>query len=212
MQDWVSNEIIQVVIYLLPGFIVTWIFYSLTRFAKPSEFERVIQALIYTVFVQTLVAIIRLVAFVISISGHNFGSSTTDTQMGWSVVIAIVLGLSCTWLANTDKLHNKLRKLGFTKETSYPSQWYGQFYRHYNYVVLHFEDGRRIYGWAVEWPSEPEKGHFVLADADWLIEKDGQNKSIPLTKDKSILIPSKLVTIVEFVENPNNQKESSYVG
>lgn len=55
--DKVAPELIAILQYLLPGFLAAWVFYGFTSFPKPSEFERVIQALIFTFIVQFVVAI-----------------------------------------------------------------------------------------------------------------------------------------------------------
>ena len=47
--NWASSEIVGVLSFLLPGFVAAAIFYSLTSYPKPSPFDRVVQALIFTV-------------------------------------------------------------------------------------------------------------------------------------------------------------------
>ena len=49
--DWASGDIVSVIYYLLPGFVAAWVFYGLTAHPKASPFERVVQALIFTVVV-----------------------------------------------------------------------------------------------------------------------------------------------------------------
>ena len=53
---------IDVLVFLLPGFVAASIFYSLTSHPKPEIFDRVIQALVFTVIVQVTVAVISMVA------------------------------------------------------------------------------------------------------------------------------------------------------
>ena len=50
--DWASDELVRVFYNLLPGFLSAWIFYALTAHPKPSPFERIVQALIFTVIVR----------------------------------------------------------------------------------------------------------------------------------------------------------------
>jgi hypothetical protein len=64
------------------------------------------------------------------------------------------------------------------------------------YVVLHLKDERRLYGWPIEWPSVPDRGHFLLVQASWL--KD--TEEIPIKGVKSILIDVNDVRWVEFME------------
>ena len=56
--SWASSETVTVLTFLLPGFVAAAIFYSLTSHPKPSDLERVIQALIFTVIGQAIVTAI----------------------------------------------------------------------------------------------------------------------------------------------------------
>jgi len=62
----VSQQVIALLQYLLPGFLAAWIFYGLTSYAKPSNFERVIQALIFTLFIQGMMFPFRPLAALLS--------------------------------------------------------------------------------------------------------------------------------------------------
>ena len=50
-----SKEVVALLTFLMPGFLVAWVFYGLTSHAKPVQFERVIQALIFTLGVKAVV-------------------------------------------------------------------------------------------------------------------------------------------------------------
>jgi hypothetical protein len=53
-----------------------------------------------------------------------------------------------------------------------------------------------LYGWAEEWPSAPDQGHFVIAQAEWL---DENNQSKPLTGVEKILVKAGDVEMVELM-------------
>ena len=181
--DALPKELITLFQYLLPGFVAAWVFYSFTSFPKPSQFERVVQALIFTIFVQALVFSIKKGLFFVGSKWPIF-IWNGHSNLLWSIVSAILIGIFFSFFANNDKIHKKLREWGFTRETSYPSEWFGAFLKNITYVVLHLDGERRLYGWPIEWPSEPEKGHFVLVQACWLTE----SKQIPLTGVESIMV------------------------
>jgi len=190
-----TSDLVQLLRYLLPGFLAAWIFYGFTSFVKPSQFERVVQALIFTLIVQIGVYLYKTVAFYFA-KYWILGPWNADTELVASVVIAAILGLLFAYFANNDKFHSVIRKIGASKETSYPSEWYGEFSNKVTYVVLHLDGERRLYGWPKEWPSNPEKGHFSIQQASWLID----GKETPLTGVDTILIPAKDVQMVEFME------------
>ena len=195
---YLTNDVITLLKFLLPGFVTAQIFYRLTAFPKKSEFEAIVVALIFTIIIQVLVYVIQALALFLG-TFFSIGPWTTEIELVWSIAIATALGLLFAFLMNNDLLHSFLRKRNITQLTSYPSEWYSIFAKYKSYVVLHLKDQRRLYGWPFEWPSSPKEGHFVLEDAEWLLDQPNQSgaTSIPLTVDKYILID---VASVEFVE------------
>ena len=186
MENIDSPLLISVLQYLLSGFVSAWIFYGLTSYPKPSPFERVIQALIFTF-------IIRVVAGV-----FDAFFEIQDSNFILSLILALALGFLLSYFANNDQCHRLLRHLKITKETSYSSQWFGTFSDNITYIVLHLKDQRRIYGWPKEWPTEPSQGHFLLQDACWLGEKD--EEAVLLDDVEGVLIDSANVELVEFMK------------
>ena len=192
----ISNNVVEILQFLLPGFIAAWIFYSLTSYSKPSQFERVVQALIFTLFIQALVITTKY--FLLKVGAYwSVGNWSEFSSLIVSIIIAIVFGVVFSYFVNNDKIHKYLRDKGITRETSFPSEWFGSFLKNITFIVIHFNDERRLYGWPIEWPSEPTSGHFVIADPSWL-EVDGKEKRI--TGVSNILIDVKDVKWVEFLE------------
>ena len=142
--DIVTTGIVGVLTYLLPGLVAAATFYALTSHPKPNTFERIVQALIFTVLAQILADQVPRPA-VLS-AGHPSAQGSDNWKTVASVLIAIVLAVLATYVSNNDILHRALRKLGITKETSHPSEWYSAFARKKpRYVVLHLNDRRRLY-------------------------------------------------------------------
>lgn len=187
-----SNGVIDVLTFLLPGFVAAAIFYSLTSHAKPGAFERVIQALIFTMIIKAIVTLYVMFSSSTGESRHWVG----DWEPVPSVAIAVILALVAAYVLNNDLVHRVLRRLSITRETSYPTEWYSSFSKPMNYIVLHLKGERRLYGWPEEWPSRPEEGHFRIVEGEWLTEKG----STPATGVASIVIPVSEVEMVEFLE------------
>lgn len=194
MENFAKN-LIAVLQYLLPGFLAAWVFYGFTSFPKPSQFERIVQALIFTLITQAFVFIEKSAALKLG-EIYQIGVWTTRSELLCSIVTAVILGVTLSYFANNDKFHKIARDVGLTRETSYPSEWFGAFLKNVTYIVLHLEDERRLYGWPIEWPSEPDRGHFVLKQVSWL---DNDNE-LPITGVDSIMINVKDVKWVEFME------------
>lgn len=190
-----GESAIRLLQYLLPGFFMAWIFYGLTSHPKPSQFERTVQALIFTLLIQA----------VVFVEHHFFGDvwpnffTSIDGGKNYllaSTFSAFLLGLIFSFSANSDCFHALARKLRITRETSYPSEWFGGFLRNVAYVVLQLKDGRRIYGWPRYWPSDPNEGHFILEQPSWLDE----TTEIPITGVSCIMVDVRDVQWVEFME------------
>lgn len=202
-----TKDIISVLQYLLPGFFAAWVFYGFTSFSKPAQFERVIQALIFTLIIQSVVFVEKNAALRFN-SIISLGNWTERSELLCSTSTAFFLGAVFAYFANNDKFHRLARNIGLTRETSYPSEWFGAFLKNITYVVLHFEDERRLYGWPIEWPSEPDKGHFVLVQASWL----NDDREVTITGVSSIMVNVKDVKWVEFMEKTweeNNEQKKS---
>jgi uncharacterized protein DUF6338 len=194
--ETLSTNLVEILQFLLPGFVAAWIFYSLTSYSKPSQFERVVQALIFTLFIQALVIILKYILITLG-QFESLGSWNESSVLITSILIAILFGTIFSYYANNDKLHKFLRDKNITRETSFPSEWFGEFLKNITFVVLHLNDERRLYGWPVEWPSESSIGYFVIADPSWIL-KSGEEKRI--TGVSNILIDAKDVKWVEFLE------------
>ena len=191
----ISGSVVTILQFLLPGFVTAWIFYSLTSYSKPSQFERVVQALIFTIFIQSSVKILEFTLLFIG-NYCKIGTWNESSALIASIIIAIIFGITFSHFANNDKIHKLLRNRGITRETSFPSEWFGTFLNNVTFVVIHLKDERRLYGWPIEWPSEPTVGHFVVADPSWLVK--GEEKRI--TGVSSIIVDVKDIKWVEFLE------------
>lgn len=105
-----GKDVVALLQYLLPGLITAWIFYGLTSFPKPSQFERVVQALIFTLFIQFIVGMLGRL-FEWAGRYYSFGPWDDTAKLQWSIAIAVLLGVTISYLANSDRLHKWLRDL-----------------------------------------------------------------------------------------------------
>ena len=214
----VSSEIVGAIYQLLTGFIVSWVIYGLTSYLKPSTFERVVHALIFTVFVRTILIVFRFCALFIGSHIFSFGYWSSDIELVWSIILAIFLGLLGAWCINNDFplylfrsdgeekcpsglkwFHNAFSKIKLTDKTLHPTEWYSAFHYNERFITLHLIGERRLYGWPKQYPDDPQKGHFIIQEAEWLLD-DGS--SAPLYTVKEILIPASSVELIEFSKRP----------
>jgi hypothetical protein len=192
-----SKEVVALLTYLLPGFLVAWIFFALTTHQKPNQLERVIQALIFTLIVRALVIVEKHVLLALG-TWINLGAWSEDSELIASVVSAVLLGFLVAWLTNTDKVHELLRRFKISQRSASPNEWCTVFGPREQFVVVELKDERRLYGWPKVWPSDPEKGHIFLTFASWL---HGE-KPVDLNEAEGVLISVKDVAHIEFVKAP----------
>lgn len=196
-----SKETVALLHYLLPGLLAAWVFYGLTSHTKPSHFERVIQALIFTFLVQAVLPIVR---WSLEYIGTRFAIHPWDgaSETLASAFVAVLLGTSLAYLTNKDSFHKWIRAKGFTTRASHPSEWHGVLSERQNYVVLHLADERRLSGYPQVWPSEPDKGHFFMVQPAWLTDAGEQSL---LSGIEGLLINTKDVKWIEFIQQPKEE-------
>lgn len=191
-----ANSLAVLLLQLFPGFVAAWILYGLTSYPKPSQFERVAQAIVFSFVIKVLIVPEKWALLWVG-QYWSLRSWNAEAALLSATLTAVAFGLASAYFANNDKVYELARRCRLTKRTAYPSEWYGAFARLPQYVVLHLKDERRISGWPLQWPSDPLQGHFELSDAAWL---DSKNSEIPLATVNSILIPASNVEFVEIMK------------
>ena len=137
--SWASSEIVSVFVFLLPGFVAAAVFYSLSSYPKPNEFGQVVQALVFTMVGQIIALSVQQLTILLGASRP--WPTTLDIIV--PTLSAVAFALIVVYASNNDTLHGLFRRLRFTRETSYSSEWYSSFAENPNcYIVLHLKDRR----------------------------------------------------------------------
>lgn len=111
--DDLVKDIIPLLQYLIPGFLSTWIFYSLTAFKRPDTFGQIVQALIFTFVIQGAVLAVGNLCLWVGSKGFSLGSWDDRAQTLWAFVFSLMLvSLPVTWLRVTNCT------AGYVSETS----------------------------------------------------------------------------------------------
>jgi hypothetical protein len=163
--DIPSQAVIDVLRFLLPGFVTAQLLYSLTPAPRPIPFERIIQALIFTIVIQVGIGGVEVSLIELGSSIVSVGVWSEQTSLVWSLVLAVLMAIVLALSQNS------------------------------GYMVLHLSGQRRLYGWVDEWPNQPDRGHFVMAEAEWLAD----DRRVPLTGVRRILIRAQDVEMVELM-------------
>ena len=203
----IAKDLPTLIFMLLPGFIAAGVFYSLTAHPKASEFERLIQSLIFTSIIKAVVIFLKfgLIYLTTRRGWRSLGKWDADLEFAWSVAVAIAIGLAFAVISNHDFVHAVLRWIKFTARTSYPSEWYSAFAKSRRFVVLHLDGGRRLRGWPDAWPDQSDKGHFLIDKPEWLLD---DNRAAPLYEVALMVIPAGEVKMVEFLKKAEEIEQS----
>lgn len=199
--DEAVSKLLPVLQALLPGFLATVVFYWLADAKKPAQFEQVIQALICTALIKFFVDLISEIALWIG-QWHTFGVWTANVATTWSIVLAVAFGLGLAYLSQHDLLYRFARRIGLTSRASV-GEWRYAFLRFPDRgVVLNFKDGRRLMGYPLAWPAEPETGHFLMEFPTWLVDDEAQ----PQDGVTFLMVANSDVQWVEFLEPQGSVK------
>ncbi|UOB22378.1 DUF6338 family protein [Pseudomonas orientalis] len=197
----IAGTLMPILQALLPGFLAMVVFYWLADAKKPGQFEQVIQALICTGLIKILVDGIAVTAVCI---GHwgTLGAWTENVATSWAVALAIGFGLALAYFSRHDVLYKFARKVGLTAKASV-GEWRYAFLRFPDRgVVLSLKDGRRLMGYPLAWPAEPESGHFVMEFPTWVVGEE----LVPQDGVTYLLIANSDVQWVEFLEPQGDAK------
>lgn len=198
----ISKEIVALLNFLLPGFLAAWVIYGLTNHEKPSQFERTIQALIFTVAIQ---ATVWLTKYILLWAGdfYTIGTWNEFSNLFSAYLISLTLGFVVAKSSHNDIIYSQLRKLKLTGKSSHPTEWSDVFSKSPRFVVLHLDGERRLFGWPEVWPSKPNDGHFFIIHPSWLTDEG----EVKMESVEGVLVNSKDVKWVEFLQDKGQVDE-----
>ncbi len=203
-----SFQVLQILIYLVPGLIAEKMVISLTEPVKSqSDISKIINALIFSVLIYVLVYICAN-DFPIIIKLNNNQFSKIEYK-----AIPIVLTISFTFLLpvlisilKKYDLHMKLmRIIKITNNTSRRSVWSDIFLNVNSYITINFIDGRRLQGLPTQYSNDPDEPFIYIKKPTWIITDDeGKINELQIDKIDGILItPEMKIESIEIY-----QKES----
>src|SRR5438128_1616546 len=167
---------------LLPGFLTAELVRTLSARRKRSEFDKIIQAFIYSFLVYVCFTIIGG-KFPITIhvkSGEGATHYLPEFHF-WPLLeltlIAGIMGVVVATMMNHDFPLRYFQKWRITQRTFLPTVWNDCFRMPTEYVQVELADGRQVIGWLVYFSDSPEDASLYLEDAAW--RKD-DGSSVPI--------------------------------
>lgn len=208
-------ETINILFFLIPGFISSFILDSIIVRKESHFLNKLIESLVFTFliyFITSFYVDIELFASITFTNGKpdfSFSNNITFliTVFISSVLIPIIIGT----IIFHDYHMIVLRFFHITDKTSRETTWQDVFIDEKRFIVVHFKDERRIFGWPMYYSNIPENGILYLYDPAWI---DDENNYIECDTH-GMLIKSEDIQFIEFLKSvkekgkKNEQKNSN---
>ncbi|MFH1859834.1 MAG: DUF6338 family protein [bacterium] len=188
---------LQILIFLIPGFIAATIFNVLVVRKERKEFEKIIEALIFSMLIYTIYSLVSGSSPVAlnQIKGtitYSYNSNSFLCLGLLSIGIPVILSFLIT-----NDWHMKLaRGLRVSRKTARSSVWFDVFCDIRKPIIINFENGRRIYGWPKYYSDEPETPYIFLLKPAWIQE----GKYVDLNVKGILITPEQKIESIEFLE------------
>lgn len=192
----------QVLIFLLPGFVSAMILGALVVRRERAELRTVVEALAFSVLIYTCYSLVSNTSPVVLKEVDDVTSiSFKGTEFLWLTLFSVTIPLALSLIMNND-LHMKLaRMLHLTKRTSRISVWFDAFYTYKRFVIINFEGGRRIRGWPMFYSDDPNNPYVFLWQPAWIVvnEKTQETEVIELDEEGILITPQQKIETIEFL-------------
>jgi hypothetical protein len=189
-------EALGILLVLLPGFAASYIVQMLAVRRRQSEFDKVIEALLFSfaLYLFTL----PFFGNTLPLSWRALDANHPDVYqvvIQWKhlaslAALALVFGIAFASNTNYDLLSRLLFKLGIEIRGSRINIWNDAFAELEGFVQVGLRDGRRVTGWVRDYSDEEGVYELFLEDAAW-VDENGQDKpvngpGILITKESGI--------------------------
>lgn len=196
-------QALQILIFLIPGFLSGIILDTFIVREKEKEFEKIIVALIFSMLIYTIYSFISGKSPVELIQDQQSTKLFYDGKsFFWLIVLCISIPVILSFLFTND-WHMKLaRWLRITRRTARKSVWFDVFCDKQVHIIVNFDNGRRIYGWPMYYSDDPDSPYIFLHKPAW-IEEDENGKGskwIDIDIEGILITPEQKIESIEFLK------------
>ncbi len=176
MEEFLKGQAgpVFILLYLLPGFLGAVVYNYLVERDKPSNFDRIIDALLLTLASSLIVHILFTVPLLPSFNVPKDSSPASIISIFLSrnilyiSICSVVISIIFACLNNHNVIYDVLNWTKITYKNSNSDVWYDTFYKYRKYwVCIRFYDGRSLVGWPKYYSKTGAPRELFLADATW---------------------------------------------
>ena len=166
-----SVAALNVLIFLLPGFLTDRIVVSLSSPRKRSDVVLVIDALVFAFVDYVIYSIVssrfKLAAVPVQFSeGATHFTSEQASALGALLLVALVAGLFWAKASDAGWIYGPLKFAHLTRVTGRVDAWHDVFNEyHGRWLQLILKDGTKITGWARYFSDDPDKRELFRREA-----------------------------------------------
>lgn len=189
-------QALQFLIFLIPGFISATILDSLVVRKERKELGKIIEALIFSMIIYTIYSFISGRS---PVTLNQIEKSITYDSKSflWLGLLSISIPVVLSFLITNDWHMKVARKLRISNRTARSSVWHDAFSDKDTYIIINFENGRRIYGWPLYYSEVPMNPYIFLANPAWI---EGE-EYIELNVEGILITPEQKIESIEFLES-----------
>jgi hypothetical protein len=176
---------LQIFLILLPGFSAAYVVQALATRRLPTDFERVIEALVFSFIIYVCYIPLNGGRLPFHVQGDPTGKGNETVlwepaQLAWLAGVTVIFALLAVSYVRFDG--NRLfRAIGLTERTTHNSIWNDIFEREAidnQPVQVEFADGRSVLGILLYYSDTSDEGSVYLKEASW-VDESGQTIPIP---------------------------------
>lgn len=191
------KEVFPVLLFFFPGFVSVAVVELLVVRKEKDAYSRTIEAFLFTVLnlLMFLVARAALEQFSRVRLAHD--DVLTIGNVFLVSFCSVCIGLACAYELTNEVVLAKLRQWNFSRKTAKASTWLETFVHAPKFVVIHLDDGRRIYGWPRFYSDNAEDRTVFLEEATWL---DEENRIVNEEPISILLDKNSGIKFIEFLK------------
>lgn len=195
-------EALGIFLVLLPGFVSAYLVQLLAARRRQSELDKIVEALIFSLFLYLLT--LPIFGYSLPIGWHLGNINQADA---WQIVVkwphlatlalfAVILGTVYSASINHNWLTALFRWLRISERSARSSVWNDVFSDLGGFVQVGLADGRSVIGWIRNYSDEDEAHALFLEDAAWI---DDDGNELPINGPGILLTKNLEITYVMFL-------------